>query len=122
MKDASHNHSQDEFGKLYDELKNYVDLQTEYVKVAFVEKLTILLSAFFIISLTLALAFGALFYFCFSLVHIIESFTGTEATAFALVALCYVALIVVVVAFRKKLIINPIVRFLSKLFLNSNEH
>jgi Putative Actinobacterial Holin-X, holin superfamily III len=114
------NTNQDNFEQLYSDLKQYVKLQTELVKVEFVEKLTILLSAFIIVSLVIALAFGGLFYLFFSLAYTLESVVGSLELAFAIIAGLYLLLILILVVFRKSLVVNPIVRFLSNLFLNKN--
>jgi membrane-bound ClpP family serine protease len=111
---------QDNFEQLQADLKQYVKLQTEFVKVEFVEKLTILLSAFIIVSLVIALAFGGLFYLFFSLAYTLEAVVGSLELAFAIIAGLYLLLILVLVVFRKSLVVNPIVRFLSNLFLNKN--
>ncbi len=57
------------FHQLYEDVKKYVALQTEYVKVEFVEKLTILLSTLLIISLIIVLVIIALFYLSFSFAY-----------------------------------------------------
>lgn len=112
---------QDNFEQLQADLKQYVKLQTEFVKVEFVEKLTILLSAFIIVSLVIALAFGSLFYLFYALAYTLESLIGSLELAFAIIAGLYLLLISILVIFRKSLVINPIVRFLSNLFLHKNE-
>jgi hypothetical protein len=115
------NTPQDNFEQLYTDLKDYVKLQTEYMKVEFVEKLTILLSAFIIISLVIALAFGGMFYLFFSLAYFLESMVGSLGIAFSLIAGLYLILILILIIFRNALVVNPIVRFLSNLFLQKNE-
>jgi membrane-bound ClpP family serine protease len=111
----------DNLQQLYDEVKKYVQLQTEYVKVDFVEKLTILLSTLLIIGIVLILVIAALFYLFFSLAYALQPILGSLAISFAIISGIYVALIVLLMAFRKKLVINPLVRFLSNLFLKNKE-
>jgi membrane-bound ClpP family serine protease len=106
------------FQKLYDDIKKYVELQTEYVKVEFVEKLTILLSTLLIIMLLLVLAIAALFYLFFSLAYLLVPVVGSLALSFAIISIIYVFLIILLFSFRKKLIVNPLARLLTKLFLN----
>lgn len=111
----------DNFQQLYSDVKKYVELQTEYVKVEFVEKLTILLSTLLIIIVMLILAICALFYTFFSLAYTLEPLVGSLASSFAIISILYVALIVVFFLFRKQIVINPLVRFLSNLFLTNNK-
>jgi len=105
------------FQQLYDEVKKYVSLQTEYVKVEFVEKLTVLLSTILIISLITILVIIALFYLLFSLAYAVEPIVGSLSISFALIAGVYVILIGILILLRKRIIINPLVKFLSNLFL-----
>ena len=107
--------------QLYADVKNYVELQTEYVKVEFVEKLTIILSALLIIGLIIVLVIAALFYLFFSLAYTLQPLLGSLAASFAIISGIYVVLIGLFVMFRKQIVINPLVRFLSNLFLKKQE-
>jgi hypothetical protein len=109
------------FQQLYDDVKKYVELQTEYVKVEVVEKMTILLSTLLIIGLVIILAIAVLFYLCFSLAYTLQTFFGSLAVSFAVISGIYILLIIFLMVFRKKLVINPLVRFLSGLFLKNKE-
>lgn len=110
--------STENFQQLYEDVKKYVFLQTEYLKVEFVEKLTILLSTLLIVTLIIVLAIIALFYLFFSLAYAIEPMVGSLSISFALIAGIYVILIGLLYVLRKQLIITPMVKFLSNLFLN----
>jgi len=107
------------FQQLYADLKKYVELQAEYLKVEFVEKLTILVSTLLIIILITVLAVAALFYLFFSLAYALEPLLGSLAVSFAIISGIYVLLISFLVILRKRLIINPLVKFLSNLFLKN---
>lgn len=114
---TSNNEPAQNFQQLYEELKKYIVLQSEYVKVEFVEKVTILLSTLLIIGLIVVLAIAVLFYLCFALAYAIAPLIGSLSMSFVIISLLYVLLIAVLVIFRKKLVINPLVGFLSNLFL-----
>ncbi len=105
------------FQQLYDDVKKYIQLQTEYVKVEFVEKLTVLVSALLIIFLVIILIMGALFYLFFSVAYLLEPIAGSMTISFLIISAFYLLLTFLLFVFRKKLIINPLVRFLSRLFL-----
>ena len=105
------------FQQLYDDVKKYVFLQTEYIKIEFVEKLTILLSTLLIITLITVLAIIALFYLFFSLAYAVEPVVGSLSGSFAIISGIYVVLIGLLFLLRKQLIITPLVKFLSNLFL-----
>ncbi len=105
------------FKQLYDDVKKYVFLQSEYIKVEFVEKLTILLSTLLIITLITVLAVIALFYLFFSFAYALVPIVGSLSVSFSIIAGIYIVLIGLLVLFRKILVINPLVKFLSDLFL-----
>ena len=107
------------FQQLYADLKKYVELQAEYLKVEFVEKLTILVSTLLIIIIITVLAIAALFYLFFSLAYALEPLLGSLAISFAIISGIYVLLILFLIILRKQLVINPLVKFLSKLFLKN---
>ena len=110
----------DNFQQLYADVKKYVELQTEYVKVEFVEKLTILLSTLLIITLIIILVIAALFYLFFSLAYVLEPILGSLAISFGIISGIYLVLIGLLILLRKRIIINPLVKFLTKLFLNKS--
>lgn len=112
----------DNLKDLYAEIKKYVGLQAEYFKVEFVEKMTILLSTLLIIVLVINLAVAALFYAFFALAYALEPVVGGLILSFIMVSAVFVLLIVLLFVFRKKLIINPMVRFLSTLFLDKSRN
>lgn len=107
----------EDFQQLYAEVKKYIELQTEYIKVEFVEKLTILLSTLVILTVAIVLVIAALFYLFFSLAYALVPLVGSLAISFCIISGIYVFLIILLFAFRKSIVINPLVRFLSKLFL-----
>ena len=109
--------STNNFQQLYDDVKKYVELQTEYVKVEFVEKLTVILSTLLIIVLILILGIVALFYLFFSAAYLLEPVLGSLSLSFGIISGIFVFLAVLLYLFRKQIIINPMVKFLSNLFL-----
>jgi membrane-bound ClpP family serine protease len=109
--------SVDNIQQIYDELKKYIQLQAEYIKIEFVEKLTILLSKLMIIFIICVLSIAALFYLFFSLAYLLVPIIGSIAGSFAFVAAIFVIGIVIFYSFRKNLVINPLAKFLSNLFL-----
>ncbi|HLP04908.1 MAG TPA: phage holin family protein [Paludibacter sp.] len=109
------------FQQLYDDVRKYVELQAEYVKVEFVEKLAILLSTLLIIGLVVVLVIVALFYLFFSLAYALLPLLGSLALSFGVISGVYVLLIVFFLTFRRKIVINPLVRFLSNLFLKNQD-
>jgi len=118
-KTMNNSDSGENFQQLYDDVKKYVFLQSEYIKVEFVEKLTILLSTLLIITLITVLGVIALFYLFFSIAYALVPIVGSLSISFCIIAGIYILLIGLLVFLRKTLVINPLVKFLSNLFLTN---
>ena len=69
-----------------------------------------------VLMISIILGGGALFYLLFALAYLLEPAIGLIG-AFGIIGCVCLSILVVVVLLRKQLIINPIVRFLYKLFL-----
>ena len=109
-----------DYKRLYDEGREYLSLEVKYGKLTAVEKMSVLLSAIaFVVVIGIIGAF-ALFYLVSTLVHFLSQWVGLWG-ANLLVVLALLVLMVVVVAFKQKLIVDPITRFVTRLFLNANE-
>ncbi|WP_455587519.1 phage holin family protein [Bacteroides sp.] len=108
------------FQQLFFEFKKYLELQKEYTKLELTEKLTILLSTLIMVLVLIILGMVALFYLLFALAYILEPLVGGLMVSFSIIAAINILLIAVVIIFRKKLIISPMVNFLAGLFLNND--
>ena len=108
----------DNLQELFAELKQYASLQKDYVKLDLVEKLTVLLSTLILVLVLLVLGMMVLFYLSFTLAYILEPLVGGLMVSYGIISGVIVALIALVIAFRKRLIVQPLVKFLANLFLN----
>lgn len=115
-------HGINSFQQLYQEVKQYMELQKDYVKLELTEKLTILFSTLILAILIMILGVMILFYLSLSLAYLLEPHVGGLTISYVIIAGIVLLLIVLIYIFRKSLIINPIINFLANLFLNdSNE-
>lgn len=118
----SQDKSIDNLESLVKEMKKYIELQGEYLKFDLVEKLTILLGTLILILLITVLSMMAVFYFSFMLVYALEPITGSLTGSYAMIGGIILLLAFLIYIYRKKLIFQPMVNFLSHLFLdNSNK-
>ena len=108
------------FQQLFFEFKKYLELQKEYAKLELTEKLAILFSTLIMVLILIILGMVALFYLFFTLAYILEPFVGGLMASFAIIAGINVVLIAIIVIFRKRLIISPLVNFLANLFLTDS--
>lgn len=103
---------------LYNEVKKYVELQRDYIKLDIVQKLTILISALVLLLAVMILGMIALFYLSFTLAYVLEPHVGGLTMSYAIISGCILLLIACIYFFRQHLIIQPLTRFLTNLFIN----
>lgn len=109
------------YKRTWDEIKEYLSLQVDYVKLTFTEKLTELLSAIALVAVLIILGVGVLFYLSFACVQMLALWLGSILGAYLIMSGIFVAIIVLVLIFKKQWITDPVARFLSKLFLSLHD-
>ena len=114
--------NQIDYRQLYEEGKRYLKLELNYSKLTAVEKMAVLLSSIAFVAVVVILAAFVLFYLASTMVMVIAEYTGNEWSGNLIVAALLLLGIVLVAAFRKPLITDPISRFLTKLFLNPDDN
>lgn len=107
--------------QLYQEVKQYVNLQRDYVKLELVEKLTILGTSLLLVLILIILGIIALFYLSFTLAYILEPLVGSLKGSFAIITGMIILLIIGIVVMRKRLIEKPLVNFLANLLLEEED-
>lgn len=112
----------DNLTELFKEVKKYLKLQGEYVKLDLVEKLTILLSTLTIIFVLIILGTMAAFYLSFMLVYVLASATGSLVAGYAIIGGILILLAFIIYRLRQKLIFQPMVNFLARLFLDDSSN
>lgn len=110
----------DNLQQLLTELKHYAELQKDYIRLHLVEKLTILASTLILVFVLLVLGIIALFYLSFTLAYVLEPHVGGLMCSYGIITGVILLLICLIIAFRKKLIVQPMVNFLANLLLNDN--
>lgn len=108
--------------ELLEEVRAYLELRGERLKLDFVSKLSQLLAAVavgLIVSVVVAVVLLLLSY---TLVSMIKDATGSESAAFALVAGSYALVGAIVYLLRQRLIVRPITSFLCRLLLNDKDN
>lgn len=103
--------------QLVESVKNYVGLQGEYLKLDAIQKIVRLVTALTLTIVLLLLGIAFLFYLSFACVYWLEPLTGT-ALAFFLIAIFFLALLILVYLNRRTWIERPLVRFLADVLLD----
>lgn len=112
----------DNLTELFKEVKKYLKLQGEYVKLDLVEKLTTLLSTLTLIFVLIILGTMAAFYLSFMLVYVLASATGSLVAGYAIIGGILILLAFIIYRLRQKLIFQPMVNFLARLFLDDSSN
>ena len=98
--------------RLVEMLKDYIGLKKEYMKFSVIDKLVRLVTALSLSVIIFVLVVAVLFYASFACVYLLAPTTGM-ACAFVIVAATLLLLLFIILAFRKPLIVRPLIRFLT---------
>ena len=117
MLDAQNN----AFRRLFEEGKKYLALQIDYAKLTSTEKMSVILGMSVLFIIILVLSVGAGIYLSFALVYLLEPLVGI-VWSYTLVGAVFLLLIGLVVLFKKRFILIPITRFISKILLDDDKN
>lgn len=106
--------------QLFTEIKKYLVLQKRYTQLEIAEKLTILLSTLILVLVIIILSMVALFYLSFTFAYLLAHLLGSIIISFALITCVILILIIAVYSLRKKLIVNPMAKFIANLFIKDS--
>ena len=108
----------DNLQSLVTEIKKYVDLQKDYVKLDITHKLTVLLSTLILILVLVVIGMIALLYLSFTLVYVLEPHVGGLMNSYAIITGVILLIGALIYLFRQRLIVQPLTTFLANLFIN----
>lgn len=106
----------DELKEILSQSKNWIDLEIQYAKLTVAEKFTILMTQLIIGAVALIIGNVILVMLAFSLSELFKLFMA-PALAYLSVAGIVALLLLVVFLLRKTLLLNPIAKFITKLFI-----
>ena len=111
-----------DYKKLFNEARRYFSMEWDYTKLTAVEKLAVLLSAVAFVAVVIIIGTFILHYLFAALISILASAMGCAWGAHLIAAAILLVLLLVVFAFKKQLIVDPVARFVSKLFLKPEDN
>ncbi len=111
-----------DYKKLFNEARRYFSMEWDYTKLTAVEKLAVLLSAVAFVAVVIIIGTFILHYLFSALISILASAMGCAWGAHLIAAAILLVLLLVVFAFKKQLIVDPVARFVSKLFLKPEDN
>lgn len=106
--------------QLFIEFKKYLELQKQYTKLEITEKLTVLLSTLILVLTVIILGMVALFYLSFTIAYMLTPYVGGVTVSFGIITCFHILLIVLLVSFRKQIIIHPMLKFIAGLFFDKS--
>ncbi len=110
--------SDNSYRKIFDEVKKLCSLHIENAKLQLTEKLTLLLAKIMIVVIILVMSVVAMLFLTIAFAQWIKSFID-PALAYCIVATIYLLIAIFVYAFRRRWIIDPIARFVSRVILEA---
>lgn len=105
------------YNKLYAEIKRLIGLQVEDMKLLITEKLTLLLGRIALVAVAFVVSATALIFLSMSVADFL--LRGMEPCwTYLIIGGFYVLLVVIACCFRRKLIVDPIARYISRVILD----
>ena len=111
----------EKYKQIIDSLKQSAKVELEYSKLTLSEKLSILLSRGIIVLVMIIFAACALFLLEWGLTHWLIQLTDSLWIGVLVSLAVLMVILVVLFGYRKQLVINPVTRFVTKLWLNPEE-
>lgn len=111
-----------DYKKLFNEARKYFSLEWDYTKLTAVEKMAVLLSAIAFVAVVLIIGVFIVHYLFSALISLLASALGCTWGAQLIAVAILLVMLLVVFAFKKQLIVDPVARFVSKLFLKPEDN
>lgn len=109
----------DEIIKIFRDSRQWFEFEVEYIKLTAAEKFTVLMSMLVLGAIIMLLGIIALALLSLSLVDVFKEFMSPALANLSVCGLI-VVIIFLIYFFKKPLIVDPISRFITKLFLDNN--
>jgi len=110
-----------EFSEFSMEMRKYLEERAEIIKLDIIERFLVIFSGLLTIFIAILLFFGLFLYLSMSAGFYIGEITGKTSIGFLIVATVYVAITVLILIFRKAIIVRPFMKFvLGTMFNNIN--
>ena len=111
-----------DYKKLFGEARKYFSLEWDYTKLTAVEKIAVLLSSIAFVAVVIIIATFALQYLLSALISVLATALGCTWGAQLIAVGILLILLLLVFAFKRQLIVDPVARFVSKLFLKPEDN
>ena len=110
-----------DYKQLWLQTKTYLSNKLDYSKLTVAEKLSILLSRIVIVAVIMLFSVCILLHLSGALVDALTKTFDSSVYAYLIVAAIFLVVLLFVIIFKNQLIINPVTRFVTKLFIKPDE-
>jgi len=111
-----------DYKKLFSAARKHFSTEWDYAKLTAVEKLAILLSSAAFVAVVIIIGTFVLYLLLTALVDVLATALGCTWGAYLIASAILLIVMLVVVAFKQRLIVDPIARFVSRLFLKPEDN
>ena len=111
-----------DYKKLFNEARKYFSLEWDYTKLTAVEKMAVLLASIAFVAVVFIICTFALHHLFSALISVLTSALGCSWGAHLIAVAILMVLLLVVFAFKLQLIVDPVARFITKLFLKPEDN
>jgi len=109
------------YSNLGNETKEYLNLQIQLLKLNLVEKISQTISLIITIMAGILLTLGAFLYLSIIFVIQIANHTGSFSVGLLIIATIFLIIFLLLILFKKRLIVNPIIKTISAIIFNKAE-
>lgn len=117
LSNSSAKEEESAYAKLYGEVKRLCVLEVENLRLLLTEKLTLLLGRISLVAVSFVISAAALVFLSMSVADFLLRGLAPCWT-YLIIGSFYVLLIVIIACFRRRLIVDPIARYLSRVILD----
>lgn len=105
------------YARIYSEVKRLVNLEVENARLLATEKLTLLLGRIALVAVCFVVSATALVFLSMAVADFLLQDLPPRWT-YLIIAIFYIFIIIIAASFRRRLIIDPIARFISRVMLD----
>lgn len=111
-----------EYKQLLNDTKEYISLRYDLLRLEVLEKLSLILSLFILIVISVMLALAAFVYFSLAFAYYLKSLLGSMTPGLCIIGGIFILILILIVAFRKQFIINPLIKRISKILFKDTDY
>ncbi|NCC99188.1 MAG: hypothetical protein EOL95_05710 [Bacteroidia bacterium] len=111
-----------EYKQLLNDAKEYISLRYDLLRLEVLEKLSLILSLFILIVVSVMLALVAFVYFSLAFAYYLKSLLGSMTPGLCIIGGIFILMLILIALLRKQLIINPLIKHVSKILFKDNDN